>query len=391
MKKKVTISSLLFWQYSFLILWPSSFSTIVTVVLYNAISVAGVLFLVSRKYRPQKLIVVLMVYYVVLCGITFYNRTDNASINLIVSYSKLMVYLGLVDYMMRNKQTAAVNDLFQIIFLFVVVDFVSLLAFPNGIKQTEYVWNEWSTSYDPIWFFGRKNNRIFYYIILDVLSIWKYNISRTKKNKWFVILAMVMGMTSSVLEESSTSIIVSAILSFGVICFLWKKEIKKIPVNLCVLLYGIFEILLVGGSVTFLAPIINDLFHKDLTFSGRSLIWNQILVMIAQKPILGWGYMKSTTISKILGSKVFTSAHNQWLNFLFQGGIVLFGIAVMLFAIEIGTIKKQKANRNVFIMTVVLISLFVDMLFESQFNGIAVGLTIIMIYEYSLAFEEGIE
>lgn len=101
--------------------------------------------------------------------------------------------------------------------------------------------------------------------------------------------------------------------------------------------------------------------------------------------------MKSTTISKILGSKVFTSAHNQWLNFLFQGGIVLFGIAVMLFAIEIGTIKKQKANRNVFIMTVVLISLFVDMLFESQFNGIAVGLTLIMIYEYSLAFEEGIE
>lgn len=391
MKKKVTISSLLFWLYSFLILWPSSFSTIVTVVLYNAISVAGVLFLVSRKYRPQKLIVVLMVYYVVLCGITFYNRTDNASINLIVSYSKLMVYLGLVDYMMRNKQTAAVNDLFQIIFLFVVVDFVSLLAFPNGIKQTEYVWNEWSTSYDPIWFFGRKNNRIFYYIILDVLSIWKYNISRTKKNKWFVILAMVMGMTSSVLEESSTSIIVSAILSFGVICFLWKKRNKKIPVNLCVLLYGIFEILLVGGSVTFLAPIINDLFHKDLTFSGRSLIWNQILVMIAQKPILGWGYMKSTTISKILGSKVFTSAHNQWLNFLFQGGIVLFGIAVMLFAIEIGTIKKQKANRNVFIMTVVLISLFVDMLFESQFNGIAVGLTIIMFYEYSLAFEEGIE
>ena len=391
MNKKVTISSLLFWLYSFLILWPSSFSTIVTVVLYNAISVAGVLFLVSRKYRPQKLIVVLMVYYVVLCGITFYNRTDNASINLIVSYSKLMVYLGLVDYMMRNKQTAAVNDLFQIIFLFVVVDFVSLPAFPNGIKQTEYVWNEWSTSYDPIWFFGRKNNRIFYYIILDVLSIWKYNISRTKKNKWFVILAMVMGMTSSVLEESSTSIIVSAILSFGVICFLWKKRNKKIPVNLCVLLYGIFEILLVGGSVTFLAPIINDLFHKDLTFSGRSLIWNQILVMIAQKPILGWGYMKSTTISKILGSKVFTSAHNQWLNFLFQGGIVLFGIAVMLFAIEIGTIKKQKANRNVFIMTVVLISLFVDMLFESQFNGIAVGLTIIMIYEYSLAFEEGIE
>lgn len=50
---------------------------------------------------------------------------------------------------------------------------------------------------------------------------------QNEKNKWFVILAMVMGMTSSVLEESSTSIIVSAILSFGVICFLWKKEIKK--------------------------------------------------------------------------------------------------------------------------------------------------------------------
>ena len=95
----------------------------------NAISVAGVLFLVSRKYRPQKLIVVLMVYYVVLCGITFYNRTDNASINLIVSYSKLMVYLGLVDYMMRNKQTAAVNDLFQIIFLLLSLTLYPCLHF----------------------------------------------------------------------------------------------------------------------------------------------------------------------------------------------------------------------------------------------------------------------
>ena len=193
---------------------------------------------------------------------------------------------------------------------------------------------------------------------------------------------------SSILENSSTSIVVSIFINCSVVLYLTKKKFNKIPVNLCIILYSIFEILLVTGSVAFLGTIVNDLFHKDLTFSGRSFIWNQILLLFLQKPLFGWGYLGSEAVSNMLGSKVYTSAHNQWLNFIFQGGIILFIIAVALFYIVVKAIKTQLSNRNVFIMTFILLSLFINMLFEAQFNNVVVGMSIVLIYEYSITFGE---
>lgn len=83
-----------------------------------------------------------------------------------------------------------------------------------------------------------------------------------------------------------------------------------------------------------------------------------------------------------------TIKNNQWLNFLFQGGIVLFSVALILFIIEISTIKRQKNNKNVFITTFFLISLLIEMLFEAQFNSLPVNLVIVILYEYSIAFKD---
>ena len=70
-------------------IWPVYFSNIFIIILNNLLAVVGVLFLVSKKYIPQKLINVFALYYVVLIGITFYSHTDMATINIITSYSKL--------------------------------------------------------------------------------------------------------------------------------------------------------------------------------------------------------------------------------------------------------------------------------------------------------------
>lgn len=71
--------------------------------------------------------------------------------------------------------------------------------------QTEYVWNQWTTTYDPVWFLGRKNNRIFYYIILNILTIWKYNEKLlTKRRVFFVFFIETVALC---IERSSTSIV----------------------------------------------------------------------------------------------------------------------------------------------------------------------------------------
>ena len=190
------------------------------------------------------------------------------------------------------------------------------------------------------------------------------------------------------IERSSTSIVAMLLMDIAVCLFIVKKRFTKIRVNIYMTIYIIFEIILIAGSILFLKSLVGSIFHKDLTFSGRTIIWQQILFMIAQKPVFGWGYVGGEKMSTILGSQVFTSAHNQWLNFLFQGGIVLFSVALILFIIEISTIKRQKNNKNVFITTFFLISLLIEMLFEAQFNSLPVNLVIVILYEYSIAFKD---
>lgn len=67
---------------------------------------------------------------------------------------------------------------------------------------------------------------------------------------------------------------------------------------------------------------------------------------------------------------------------------MLFSVALILFIIEISTIKRQKNNKNVFITTFFLISLLIEMLFEAQFNSLPVNLVIVILYEYSIAFKD---
>ena len=386
MKTRVSTLNLLFFIYSFFMIWPVYFSNIFIIILNNLLAVVGVLFLVSKKYIPQKLINVFALYYVVLIGITFYSHTDMATINIITSYSKLVVYLMVVDYMFTKLNSRAVEILYIVISILVFIDIISLILFPKGLLQTEYVWTQWTTTYDPVWFLGSNNNRIFYYIILNILTIWKYNEKLlTKRRVFFVFFIETVAIC---IERSSTSIVAMLLMDIAVCLFIVKKRFTKIRVNIYMAIYIIFEIILIAGSILFLKSLVGSIFHKDLTFSGRTIIWQQILFMIAQKPFFGWGYVGGEKMSTILGSQVFTSAHNQWLNFLFQGGIVLFSVALILFIIEISTIKRQKNNKNVFITTFFLISLLIEMLFEAQFNSLPVNLVIVILYEYSIAFKD---
>lgn len=388
MKTKVSTLNMFFLIYSLFMIWPAYFSNIFITILNNIMAIAGVLFLISRKYVSQKFINIFTLYYVILIVITFFSRTDMATINIITSYSKLIVYLMVVDYMFTRLSDRGVKILYKVMFVLVLIDVMSLVLFPRGLMQTEYAWNQWTTTYDPVWFLGRKNNRIFYYIILNILTVWKYNERPGNKNKINVLFIFVIETIAIIIENSSTSIVSMLIMDFAVFLFMVKKRFSKVKVDIYIAIYILFEIILVAGSILFLKPLVSTIFHKDLTFSGRTIIWQQILLMISQRPFTGWGYVSGENMSDILGSKVFTSAHNQWLNFLFQGGILLFAIAIILFVVEIIAIKKQKSNKNVFIMTFFLIALFIEMLFEAQFNSLPVNLVIVMLYEYSIAFKD---
>ena len=129
------------------------------------------------------------------------------------------------------------------------------------------------------------------------------------------------------------------------------------------LFYCSVQILIFMGSLPFISSIVVKLFGKDLTFSGRTKIWIQMPVLIAQKPIWGWGQLSGSTVGSILGNKFFTSAHNQWLNTLFQGGVILFLlVALIIIWLSNSTRKFEKNIGNMKLL--MLLSIMIDMMFE---------------------------
>ena len=70
-------------------------------------------------------------------------------------------------------------------------------------------------------------------------------------------------------------------------------------------------------------------FGKDLTFTGRTIIWDQALERIAQNPVFGGGHI-SPYGYETLGNETWSSAssHNFYLDVLLETGIV--GIAIVL-------------------------------------------------------------
>ena len=83
-----------------------------------------------------------------------------------------------------------------------------------------------------------------------------------------------------------------------------------------VFIVEIFIVISFGYSS--IALLISDLFGKDITFSGRALLWQQMLYAIQSNPILGYGLRDSDYVRSLVG--ISAGAHNYYLDLSFQRG-----------------------------------------------------------------------
>lgn len=69
-----------------------------------------------------------------------------------------------------------------------------------------------------------------------------------------------------------------------------------------------------------------SLLGRDAGFTGRSLLWEQALELIKQKPLLGWG--NDPEIIQIWGG--YFSSHNQLLDIAARGGLLTLFLYICL-------------------------------------------------------------
>jgi O-antigen ligase len=132
---------------------------------------------------------------------------------------------------------------------------------------------------------------------------------------------------------------------------------------------GFFDILC---TVVPLASIMGGemFFGRDLTFTGRTYIWNLATNLIAQSPIIGHGFMTSDVIAGYLGG--YSTPHNEFLLVLMYGGC----IALVLFIVGVSFLMRpldSEANLLSAVLKAVIVSLGIYCIFETvSFNTLLI-------------------
>lgn len=384
MKIRITIYSAFFALYAALRLLPSYFSNSVSDFLDNVFLVLAIAFLVLKKYKPSKFMILAVVYSMLMVLMSYINKTDRADYHLLVSNIKALVFLSVTECSVKRDTKRAINTLFYVLLLYVLTDFISILLFPYGLYIKETVWNEWSSSFHAQWIFGNKNNRIYWYICLILAGCWKRANAGNRKMDLVVALLCIMTGTAVIMVNSITSLVVAIIAILGVwLGVLSKKQTKlRIPAKLVYPVYALFSVFWISGTVSFLRVFVEKILGRDMSFTNRTIAWGRAILHILQKPLFGWGIMGEKA-TQILGSKMFVNAHNQILESLWQGGIVGFILFSAIIICTAGSISKVADKKKNLFLVLMLIAILVEMLAESVLGVDAVWIYLLLCYHFS--------
>lgn len=215
-----------------------------------------------------------------------------------------------------------------------------------------------------------------------------------------VKVATLSGIGVLLVGSDSVTGLASAVLVFGI--WVWLQFFKNLDVRnssvftVATLVFGIFT---VGAAAASLADIV-DASGKDVTFSGRTFIWQATINAILDQPFVGFGFggvlgfdpitPRTAAIWRDIGFTV-PHAHNGILDVILQLGMVGAGFYLLLwFSAFAGSIRMLNRQPQIaeWILSVMLGQFFIS-LSENVFLG-AGWLAVVVMFRLLLLRKRGL-
>lgn len=246
---------------------------------------------------------------------------DNFTNGYLITVMKIMGLCMLTDYYMQSgHEKDYLSALCTLLEVIILLNFVCMIIFPDGMYIDDRSWN-------LNWILGFKNRHIYYYIpYVEIKASLQY-LENSKLEKSFYLMCAVI-LASTILAESTTSLICMAVFVLCIILFRNFNLPKVVnPFNI-MMASAVITLVFIGlGYISNFLTIAEEVFGKN-TLYRRNLIWVQSVLYIAENPILGKGNFKFELSSF---SWVITQTHNKFVDLLITGGIVLLVLFFLIF------------------------------------------------------------
>lgn len=233
------------------------------------------------------------------------------------------------------------------------VNLIAIVLFPQGLYNTDLYWQNW--------WLGYRNNFFPYFLVFGVVAVlYRYYVGRSIRS----IILIFSIFISLVLVNSATALIAMAVFLLLVV---FSKVKWATIINSFVLTLGdivAFFLLVVFRALNWFSFIIVDILHRNITLTGRTLLWDVLYQYIQQKPITGYGVLSNSQTADMLYRTWAVHAHNLVLQYLFNGGI----IAIIIFiAFNIYFLRKlylYRATKTAMLMSIAIFVYYIACLTE---------------------------
>lgn len=329
-----------------------------------------------KRQKVSKIIFIIAIYFALMIGITYFRHLNIKGV--INTGLSTLFFCLLTDFLMKKNVDNTLNA-FSIVFqVLVYINFFTMIMFPEGI---------YSTSVHPVnWFLGYKNSHILY--VLPALFFITLNYFRKDKkiNMYYLFFIFISGL-SIFMGQSSTGIVGYLIFVIGSFLIFGKKDkfitIKKAVIVNVIIFFaiGVFQIQNV------FTVIVQRLLHKNMNFTGRTNIWSTTIELIKRNFLLGYGVQPSSIRVVIYNNINAVNSHNEFLEILYHGGIVLGSVFFYMIYLIVKKLNSNKDSIVAKLGTVLLFTYFIMMLMESYRYSLFMFLFVIL-YNIELIIDE---
>lgn len=352
----------------------------ISLVFFPIIIVLYYLSSLNKSYKASPVVNLIFLLHIVYILSTLLN--EGYLNNLFNNTIYVVGFCAFTDLVVHHNFKGFMDAIFYILFFYSVINFLTVLLFPNGIwYSASLTGNEF---YLPHWFLSAKNNFVVYLIPALCVSIMRcYYYSHVS------ILSIIMFFSASLsilLTLSSTSIIALFVFVIFLLLVYKNKFVNRFHLpHYIVLSVIIFVSIVIFKIQTIAESFFQNTFNKSSTFTGRTFIWDWAMYWIGEKPILGSGYETDIDITTKLHDTAATHCHNMYLDIAYRGGFIALAIFILMFYL---CCKSEKKYYKHPLSRILVFSIFVftGILFltEAYFNQRTFFMLLTMAYQIPL-------
>ena len=237
-----------------------------------------------------------------------------------------------LDAMIQKDSNNVISILRNICVCYVVVNAVLLILFPGGFGK--YI-PGYSMTVDSRLNFLGKDNAFIHFFIFALVTEFLY--SRKKSDTYFMIAVMISTM---LYVWSGTGVVVCLLITLFALVFQGKRIERFFNwASLSLTYVGIYCAIAVFRLQDLFSGFIVDVLHKDITFTGRTDLWDMAMLYISRKPYTGYGITAKFLTMK---SGISYSPHNLILQILLAGGVVSLAAFIMMYVVTVKKLKPWK-------------------------------------------------